>query len=161
MDYSRFQTKNVYIYFFSSYWIIKIRYVKITAISSPLCLPDLDDLEIDLTKISGLTAGWGATDIDYQPTTCDWTKGETDPDSVSDYLKKISVRLVDSKNNGSLIMIRYSVSSPWKTVTTYLMNCIHHTASHQNLIPLNTFISVQTLPLETSARETVGGLLLS
>ena len=51
---------------------------------------------MDLTKKSGLTAGWGATGVTYTETLCDWTRGVTDLDSTSDVLKKIeAVRLMD------------------------------------------------------------------
>ena len=57
--------------------------------SSPLCLPGPEDLKMDLTKKSGLTAGWGATGVTYTETLCGWTRGVTDLDSASDVLKKI------------------------------------------------------------------------
>ena len=64
--------------------------------SSPLCLPGPEDLKMDLTKKSGLTAGWGATGVTYTETLCGWTRGVTDLDSTSDVLKKIeAVRLMD------------------------------------------------------------------
>ena len=65
-------------------------------LSSPLCLPDQADLQMDLTLKYGLTAGWGATAVNYQETLCDWTKGVVDVSSGSDVLKKMErVRLVD------------------------------------------------------------------
>ena len=57
--------------------------------SSPLCLPGPEDLKMNLTEKSGLTAGWGATAVADQESLCDWTKGVTDPNSASDVLKKI------------------------------------------------------------------------
>ena len=65
-------------------------------LSSPLCLPDQADLQMDLTLKYGLTAGWGATAVNYQETLCDWTKGVHDVYSGSDVLKKMErVRLVN------------------------------------------------------------------
>ena len=59
-------------------------------IFSPLCLPDEEDLKMDLTKKSGVAAGWGATNVTYfQEKTCVFTKGVTDADSGSDVLKKV------------------------------------------------------------------------
>ena len=56
---------------------------------SPLCLPDDDDLLMDLTKKSGVTAGWGATAVKFQENQCGWTYGMVVPGSGANVLKKI------------------------------------------------------------------------
>ena len=55
----------------------------------PVCLPDTEDLQLDLTERDGVVAGWGVTEVDYVATDCDYTRGEYVTGSSSDVLKKI------------------------------------------------------------------------
>ena len=59
----------------------------------PLCLPDDDDLTVDLpAERNGIAVGWGFDTVIYPNTTCDYIKGV--PDSKSSpptKLKKIEL----------------------------------------------------------------------
>ena len=55
----------------------------------PVCLPDTEDLQLDLTERDGVVAGWGVTEVDYVTTDCDYTRGNYVAGSSSDVLKKI------------------------------------------------------------------------
>ena len=55
----------------------------------PICLGEGDDLSLSLSERTGVVAGWGATEVSYSHTLCGYIKGETDPDSASNVLKKV------------------------------------------------------------------------
>ena len=55
----------------------------------PICLGEGEDLSLSLSERTGVVAGWGATEVTYVHTTCGYIKGETNPDSGSDVLKKV------------------------------------------------------------------------
>ena len=55
----------------------------------PVCLPDTEDLQLDLTERDGVVAGWGVTEVDYVTRDCDYTRGDVVQGSSSDVLKKI------------------------------------------------------------------------
>ena len=59
----------------------------------PLCLPDDDDLTLDLpAERNGIAVGWGFDTIDYRNTTCDYIEGV--PKSTNSFptkLKKIEL----------------------------------------------------------------------
>ena len=59
----------------------------------PLCLPDEDDLTVDLpAERTGTAVGWGLDTVFYKETRCDYVKGETDSNSLSSKLKKIELK---------------------------------------------------------------------
>ena len=95
---------------------------------------------MDLTLKYGLTAGWGATAVNYQETQCDWTQGITDVNSVADVLKKIEgVRLVYStiiKYVHTYVPITWilnyiSVFCRLKIASKHLMNYLKMAVIHQ------------------------------
>ena len=58
----------------------------------PLCLPDEDDLTLDLpAERTGTAVGWGLDTVFYKPTTCDYVKGEIYSNSLPTKLKKIEL----------------------------------------------------------------------
>ena len=58
----------------------------------PLCLPDDDDLTLDLSaERTGTVVGWGLDTVFYKETRCDFVKGETDSSSLPTKLKKIEL----------------------------------------------------------------------
>ena len=59
----------------------------------PLCLPDDDDLTLDLSAVerTGTAVGWGLDTVFYKETRCDYIKGETDSSSLPTKLKKIEL----------------------------------------------------------------------
>ena len=59
----------------------------------PLCLPDEDDLTLDLpAERTGTAVGWGLDTVFYKHTICDYVKGETDSSSLPTKLKKIELK---------------------------------------------------------------------
>ena len=59
----------------------------------PLCLPDDDDLTLDLPEEGrGMAVGWGLDTAFYRDTTCNYVKGVSDPNSLSTTLKKIELK---------------------------------------------------------------------
>ena len=59
----------------------------------PLCLPDDDDLTLDLSaERTGTTVGWGLDTVFYRDTMCDYVKGVSDPSSLQPKLKKIDLK---------------------------------------------------------------------
>ena len=58
----------------------------------PLCLPDDDDLTLDLpTERTGTTVGWGLDIVFYKETRCDYVKGESDSSRLPTKLNKIEL----------------------------------------------------------------------
>ena len=58
----------------------------------PLCLPDDDDLTLDLpTERTGTTVGWGLDIVFYKKTRCDYIKGESDSSRHPTKLNKIEL----------------------------------------------------------------------
>ena len=58
----------------------------------PLCLPDDDDLPLDLpTERTGTTVGWGLDIVFYKETECDYIKGKSDPSRLPTKPKKIEL----------------------------------------------------------------------
>ena len=55
----------------------------------PICLPDEEDLALDLTRQTGTAVGWGLQAVLYEPTTCDYVQGVADPASQSTKPKKL------------------------------------------------------------------------
>ena len=61
--------------------------------SRPLCLPDDDDLTLDLAaERTGTAVGWGLDSVFYRDTACDYVKGESHSSSLSTKLKKIELK---------------------------------------------------------------------
>ena len=59
----------------------------------PLCLPDDDDLTLDLpAERTGMAVGWGLDTAFYRDTMCDYVKGVSDPNSLQTKLKKIELK---------------------------------------------------------------------
>ena len=59
----------------------------------PLCLPDDDDLTLDLpAERTGTAVGWGLTAVFYRDTTCDYIEGVSDSNSLPTTLKKIELK---------------------------------------------------------------------
>ena len=59
----------------------------------PLCLPDEDDLTLDLpAERTGTAVGWGLDTVFYKETSCDYVKGESDSSSRVTKLKKIELK---------------------------------------------------------------------
>ena len=58
----------------------------------PLCLPDEDDLTLNLpAKRTGTAVGWGLDTVLYRKTSCDYFKGESDSSTRPTKLKKIEL----------------------------------------------------------------------
>ena len=58
----------------------------------PLCLPDEDDLTLDLpAERTGTALGWGLDTVFYKETRCDYVKGETNSYSLPTKLNKIEL----------------------------------------------------------------------
>ena len=58
----------------------------------PLCLPDDDDLTLDLpTERTGTTVGWGLDIVFYKETRCDYVIGESDSSRLPTKLNKIEL----------------------------------------------------------------------
>ena len=58
----------------------------------PLCLPDDEDLTLDLpAERTGTTVGWGLDIVFYKDTRCDFVKGEPDFSHRPTKLKKIEL----------------------------------------------------------------------
>ena len=61
--------------------------------SRPLCLPDDDDLTLELpAERTGTAVGWGVDTVFYEHTACDYVKGMSDPNSIQAKLKKIELK---------------------------------------------------------------------
>ena len=61
--------------------------------SRPLCLPEEDDLTLNLpAERTGTAVGWGVDTVFYEHTACDYVKGESDPGSLPTNLKKIKLK---------------------------------------------------------------------
>ena len=61
----------------------------------PLCLPDDDDLTLDLSAVerTGTAVGWGLDIVFYKHTACDYVKGlVSDSSSLPTKLKKIELK---------------------------------------------------------------------
>ena len=59
----------------------------------PLCLPDHDDLTLDLpAERTGIAVGWGLDTVFYRDTACNYVKGVSDTDSLQTKLKKIDLK---------------------------------------------------------------------
>ena len=59
----------------------------------PLCLPDEDDLTLDLpAERTGTAVGWGLDTVFYKDTSCDYVIGETRSYSLPTKLKKIELK---------------------------------------------------------------------
>ena len=60
----------------------------------PLCLPDDDDLTLDLPamKRTGTAVGWGLDTVFYKHTACNYVKGVSDFNSLPNKLKKIDLK---------------------------------------------------------------------
>ena len=59
----------------------------------PLCLPDSDDLTLDLpAERTGTAVGWGLDIVFYKETRCDVVKGESDSSKLPTKLKKIELK---------------------------------------------------------------------
>ena len=59
----------------------------------PLCLPDDDDLTLDLpAERTGTAVGWGLDNVFYKETRCDYVKGESDSGSRVTKLNKIELK---------------------------------------------------------------------
>ena len=59
----------------------------------PLCLPDDDDLTLDLVEErTGTVVGWGLDTVFYKETRCDFIKGESDSSSRVTKLNKIELK---------------------------------------------------------------------
>ena len=59
----------------------------------PLCLPDDDDLTLDLVKErTGTVVGWGLDTVYYRDNDCDIIEGETDNSNLPATLKKIDLK---------------------------------------------------------------------
>ena len=59
----------------------------------PLCLPDEDDLTLDLpAERTGTAVGWGMDTVFYRETACDYVQGVSDPNSLQTKLKKIELK---------------------------------------------------------------------
>ena len=60
----------------------------------PLCLPDDDDLTLDLpAERTGTAVGWGLDTVFYKDTSCDYVKGlVSDSYSLPTKLKKIELK---------------------------------------------------------------------
>ena len=59
----------------------------------PLCLPDSDDLTLDLAaERIGTAVGWGLTNVFHKHTMCDYREGVSDPNSLPSKLKKIELK---------------------------------------------------------------------
>ena len=59
----------------------------------PLCLPDDDDLTLDLVEErTGTVVGWGLDTVYYRDNDCDIIEGETDNSSLPTTLKKINLK---------------------------------------------------------------------
>ena len=63
-----------------------------------MCLPDTEDLVMDLTKKTGVVAGWGVTEATYADTLCGY-KGSR---QINDYFNigafKYTETLINGKN---------------------------------------------------------------
>ena len=58
----------------------------------PLCLPDDDDLTLDLpTERTGTAVGWGLDSVFYRDTTCEYIEGLSNSNSLPTKLKKIEL----------------------------------------------------------------------
>ena len=59
----------------------------------PLCLPDDDDLTLDLpAERTGTAVGWGQDTVFYQHTACDYVRGESHSGSLQTKLKRIKLK---------------------------------------------------------------------
>ena len=59
----------------------------------PLCLPDSDDLTLNLpAERTGTAVGWGVEAVFYKHTACDYVRGESDLGSLQNKLKKINLK---------------------------------------------------------------------
>ena len=59
----------------------------------PLCLPDENDLTLDLpAERTGTAVGWGLDTVLYRKTSCDYFKGESDSSTLPTKLKKIELK---------------------------------------------------------------------
>ena len=59
----------------------------------PLCLPDSDDLTLDLpAERTGTAVGWGLDIVFYKETRCDFVIGESDSSKLPTKLKKIELQ---------------------------------------------------------------------
>ena len=59
----------------------------------PLCLPDEDDLTVDLpAERTGTVVGWGMDTVFYKETKCGFTEGVIDTSSPPSKLKKIELK---------------------------------------------------------------------
>ena len=59
----------------------------------PLCLPDEDDLTVDLpAERNGTAVGWGLDTVSHEDIGCDYIKGDPNFDSSPTKLKKIKLK---------------------------------------------------------------------
>ena len=59
----------------------------------PLCLPDDDDLALDLpAERTGTAVGWGLTSVSHEDIGCDYIRGNPNVDSSPTKLKKIKLK---------------------------------------------------------------------
>ena len=59
----------------------------------PLCLPDEDDLTLDLVEERiGTAVGWGVDKVYYKDAKCEIIEGEADESSMPTTLKKIDLK---------------------------------------------------------------------
>ena len=59
----------------------------------PLCLPDEDDLTLDLSaERTGTAVGWGLDTVFHEHTGCDYVRGVAVSNSLPTKLKKIKLK---------------------------------------------------------------------